>query len=490
MNALSRSMAPLSAAALLAFLPAAGLGAGRPSLSRSLKALDASPALKNAPWGLSVKDVASGRTLADVRADKSLVPASSLKVFVTAAALAKLGAAYRFRTGLYASGTLAPDGTLRGDLVLKGGGDPAFGSTLVPGSRSAEEVFSSWVSTLAASGIRRVEGSVLADARLFEGSQSPGSWSWEDLGNYYAAQASALSIGDNAYTLVFAPGPREGDPARLLRTEPEVPGLSFVNFMRTGPADSGDNGYVFCVPGQQEAVLRGTLPAGAREYSIKGALPDPALFAAHSFLRHLRSSKISISGGAARAASEADLRGARLLAEELSPPVADIARVTMRRSVNLYAEMLARALALAAGGQGTASRGLTALHDFLFVSGVNPAGLRLSDASGLSRQNAVPPAVFTDFLASVAKSPLFEDFRSLLVTPGADEVTGKVRGFGQGVLDGRLYFKSGFLTGARSYCGYLKDSKGRWLAFAFIVNHHASSRAEVEALLVDVLAAL
>ena len=489
MNDLPRILTVLLAA-VLAFQAGQVHAASRRGLARRLAALEASPALKNAPWGLSVKYVDTGKTVAAVRADKSLVPASTMKVFVAAASLAALGPDHRFRTGLYRAGAVDADGTLHGDLVLKGGGDPTLGSTLMAGTRSLDELLDSWVKAVKDAGIRRVRGSVTADNRLFSGPPDPGSWAWEDLGNYYAAPADALSLHDNLYTLFFAPGKAAGELARFLRAEPQPPQLDFDNEMLTGPAGSGDNGYVYCVPGQHRATLRGTLPAGTPEYSIQGAIPEPSMFAAGSLMRRLEAAGVAVSGPSAYVGDSADLTGAALLAEEISPTLTDIARVTIRRSVNLYAEMLARALALKAGRPGSAQEGLAAIRDFLRSTGVDLTGLRLADASGLSRQDAVPPETFVDFLAAMSRHPSFPAFRDTLAVPGPDDVTGKVRGFGQGALDGCLHFKSGFMTGARSYCGYLKDAEGRLLAFAFIVNHHASSRAEVEALLTDVLAGL
>jgi D-alanyl-D-alanine carboxypeptidase/D-alanyl-D-alanine-endopeptidase (penicillin-binding protein 4) len=458
-----------------------------PAWASGFEAWSSTPALKNALWGLSAAFADTGEPVAAFQADKPLAPASSMKVFVTAAALSTLGEDHRFRTRLCRSGSLGPDGTLRGDLRLIGGGDPTLGTTLMRGRPSMEDVLDAWVAAVKKSGVRRVEGSVLADNSLFSGLPAPGGWSWEDLGNYYAAPVDALSIHDNLYTLVFAPGRAPSEEARLLRTEPEVPGLHFTNRMRTGAEGSGDEAFVFNTPGSYDAALQGTVPAGVQEFAIKGSIPEPALFAARALRSRLQSAGIQVSGESALAAEEQDCGPDALLAEALSPPLKDIIRVTNRRSVNLYAETLARALALSAGKPATPEGGVAAVSDFLRSAKIDAPGLRLDDACGLSRRNAVPPKALSDLLAFMSRSAAFSAFKDSLVAPGYDESSGSDRMFGKGSLEGRLRFKPGYVSGVRSTCGYLLPRSGRLLVFAFIVNGSSASRAEIEALLTTFL---
>src|SRR6185295_2004565 len=84
----------------------------------------ADPALKKAVIGLAVKSVNTGETLAEVAADQPLIVASNNKLFTANAAFRWLGADHRFTTRVLATGLLGEDGTLQGDLVVIGGGDP------------------------------------------------------------------------------------------------------------------------------------------------------------------------------------------------------------------------------------------------------------------------------------------------------------------------------------------------------------------------------
>ncbi len=58
-------------------------------------------------------------------ADRPMNPASVMKLVTTYAALEKLGPAYRWKTEVYRDGEVR-NGVLRGNLILKGYGDPNF----------------------------------------------------------------------------------------------------------------------------------------------------------------------------------------------------------------------------------------------------------------------------------------------------------------------------------------------------------------------------
>ncbi|MBI5622562.1 MAG: D-alanyl-D-alanine carboxypeptidase/D-alanyl-D-alanine-endopeptidase [Elusimicrobia bacterium] len=469
-------------------LQAASVQAG--GAEARVRKLASQPPLASAQWGLCVKDAATGKTVVSLNEDKSLVPGSTLKLFASGAALSDLGSEHRFATVLHHDGVVAGR-KLKGNLIIKGGGDPSLGSTLVRGGKAMEEVFADWLKALSGAGVKTVEGDVVADAALFDGPGIPGSWTWEDIGNYYAASAEGLSINDNLYRLVFAPGSRSGEPAVVLRLEPEVPGLSFENRMLTGPADTGDNGYIYNAPGGYRAVLRGSLPAGTSEFAIKGALPEPALFASQAFASFLKRSGIEVLGRAKVSQGPAPVDESKVLFRTESPALKDIVRLTNKRSFNLYAEMLSRAVALKRGKSGSVAGAGAAVKEFLRSAGIETSGLRLEDACGLSRLDLTTARAMTELLVFMSKSPVSADFQESLVFPGDPEGFGHIKDFGKGsVLEGSLRIKSGSLSGIRSYSGYFTNKAGRLLAFTFIVNNYTGSPAEIERIHQDLLISL
>jgi D-alanyl-D-alanine carboxypeptidase/D-alanyl-D-alanine-endopeptidase (penicillin-binding protein 4) len=435
---------------------------------------------KNASWGLSVRDASTGKELVACDSTANLIPASILKMFVTAAALDVIGPETGFKTRVYLDGAVSK-GVLTGTVYVRGGGDPSFGSQLIKGAPAIEAEFAKWAQALRASGVTGIKGSVTADDFLFEGQPLPGSWPWEDVGNYYAAQPSALSFNDSLYRLYFKPGLKEGAPADILRTEPAISGMNFTNFVKTGAEGSGDNGYIFNFPGQYSAVVRGTVPMGPDEFSIKGAIPDPALFTAQAFTDYLTAHGFKVSGKAAKAGAAVDYGAARFLAETAGAPLKDIVYITNKRSFNLYAEVLLRHLALAGGRPGAADYGLVALREYLSANGMDVSELKLADASGLSRLNMVQAAGFTGFLSRISAKPFFGLYKASLVQPADPVATGHIRKLGAGTkLEKLLRVKSGSLAGVRSYAGYLTSDKGRLLSFASLVNNYSAPAAEID----------
>jgi len=450
---------------LCAFLLAAPCGLNAAHLDGTIKKLASAPGVANASWGLSVKDL-SGRKVAQRNPALNLTPASIIKVLVTAAALDKFGPEKTFVTGLYHDGSVS-NGFLNGNLYIRGGGDPSLGSQLIKDAPPLEEVYKGWAAALKAAGIKVINGAVAGDESAFESLQ-PGSWAWEDIGNYYAARPSALTVNDGLYKLYFKPAEKAGEEAAVLRTEPYVEGLKFESYMRTGPKGSGDNGYIYAFPGQASAVLRGTIPQGQPEFAIKGALPDPALFAAQSFGAYLARAGVNANKKPFKGAPPA---GAALtpVAETVSRPLKDAVRVTNKRSFNLYAELLLRHL-----GAGSPAAGANAVRDFLAASGADVSELRMADACGLSWRNMTKAETFTDMLRYVHGRSYFPEFYESLVFPGDPEATGHVRGLGKGTpLEANLRLKSGSLNGVRSYTGYLKTKKGKTLVFTSILNNYS-----------------
>ncbi|MDT8285636.1 MAG: D-alanyl-D-alanine carboxypeptidase/D-alanyl-D-alanine-endopeptidase [Elusimicrobiales bacterium] len=452
------------------------------SISSVVKNTAAAPSMDGSSWGFAVMDAASGKEIFARNAGLSLVPASTMKLPVTAAALEYLGPEKRFVTRLVSAERPA-GAVIGGDVYLVGGGDPSPGSEIIRNAPALSAVYSGWAERLRAAGISSVRGSVLADETLFESFQ-PGSWSWEDIGNYYAARPSALTVNDNLYRIYFGPGASAGDKAEVLRTEPPMPGLSFENLMLTGPEGSGDNGYVFAFPGQDTAVLRGTIPKGPVDFAIKAALPDPALYAARALTESLSAAGIKTGGKPARGKAPPE---AYELASSTSAPLSEIVRALNKRSFNLYAELLLRHMGLEKGAGGTPEEGRKAVSAFLAAEGV-AEGFHVADGCGLSRVNLVRAGDFARLLAFVSKKPWFPVFYDSLPYPGDPDAFGHIKRMGAGTpLEGALRVKSGSLRNVRGYAGYLKTKRGRTLAFCSVVNNYAGPGSALDALHRDLL---
>ena len=123
------------------------------------------PYMLGASFSLVVKDVQEGRTVYSYDTDRLQSPASVLKTVATATALEILGEDYRYPTTLEYDGILE-NGTLEGNLYIKGSGDPSLGSShFAPGQN---KFLSTWIAALQKAGIKHITGSVISDESIFD----------------------------------------------------------------------------------------------------------------------------------------------------------------------------------------------------------------------------------------------------------------------------------------------------------------------------------
>ncbi len=440
----------------------------------------ASPVLDGAWWGgLAAQD--TQEEIFSVQADTRLTPASALKLLTTAAALETFGPEHRFETRLYASQQPNKNGVLHGDLYLQGGADPTLGSTRVVGGETWQTVVGKWVNAIQKANIQRVEGHIYADVSAFEGPSIPPKVNWENIGNYYAAPASPLCFNDNSFKIKFAPQPFDGKPVQVASMEPQVPGVTLKSFVTASAATRQDNAYVYGAPNQYELEIYGTIPTNLTGFTIQAALPNSALFAAQALRDALQKAKISVSGTPQTTAKAPDYAAMIQLHTYYSPKLKDIVLIVNKRSFNLYAEMLLRQLALHAGKKGSVQNGVEALNQFLTKNKL--AGKKdtvIYDGSGLSRDNMLTPRTLVNTLAFMAKSPHFEPYYNSLATPNDRGDLLLLRRFLQpkGKVS-QVRVKGGTIDGVKALAGYVRDKKGRLIAFALMANNLPSKDEKI-----------
>jgi len=357
--------------------------------------------LKHGQWSVYVINTENNQVILDIHGEKSLAPASNLKLLTSAVALSLLGENRTFKSYLEYSGSINNSGILSGNLYIRGEGDPTLGSSEMNGVLSLSDLMDRWLNAIQTEGIKNINGDIIADDSYLDYMPLPGDWFWEDMGNYYAAGTSGLCINENMYRLYFKPANMVGENAAVIRTEPEVPDLVFFNHMKTGPVGSGDKGFIYGAPWQYLHQLEGTIPAGVKEFSIKGALPDPAKFAAHSLYNKLISNKIAISGNIFTLREiNRDDKSRKLFHVTESPPLKEIIYRLNKKSVNIYTEQLLKILGKEFKGEGSLQKGISVYKDWLEEHNIYTDGLFIHDGSGLSRANGTPTRFFAEMLSS------------------------------------------------------------------------------------------
>lgn len=442
----------------------------------------------SASISFSLSEPESGNSVVDYNSSTALMPASTVKTITTAVALETLGADYRFKTVLAASTSSIKEGLLKGNIIIKGSGDPTLGSDRISGNSGISSVIATWVQAIRDRGIKEISGDIITDNTGFNRNAIPPGWIWTDIGNYYGAGSYGLNINENEYKIFFKPGKQEGDPAEVIRVEPEIPGLTFINEMKTGPKGSGDNGYIFGGTFSNTRYLSGTIPAGVAEFSIKGSMPDPGLFAAQLLKKELEKNGIRVSGDAVVNYS-GDLKTVSpdlIITVHESPQLHEIVKHTNHYSINLYAEALLNAMGRELKGKGETGAGIAVIKSYLKNSGIIPDLYFLIDGSGLSPQNSLSSASFTNFLNRMYRSKTYNSFFASLPVAGK---TGTVASIGRGTeAEGKIHAKSGSFERVIAYNGYVEGKSGKLYSFCIIANNYSGKsyqiRKEIETLFV------
>jgi D-alanyl-D-alanine carboxypeptidase/D-alanyl-D-alanine-endopeptidase (penicillin-binding protein 4) len=429
--------------------------------------------------GMRVLDMATGHVLFTRRGSVLMDPASNQKVLATTTALLRLGSTWRFRTEL--SGPPPDgDGTIAGDLILRGSGDPSLRDVHL--DAMAED--------LARRGAVRVEGRVLGDPRRIGSDEA------------FIAGRSPVRVGWSAIEVHVRPADKVGANA-LASLRPGFDGLRLVNQAVTVKG-RGRIGVSVSRTGEHiQVVVTGKIGLGRPGVVIRRAPPGDTLYAAILMRAALVRAGIEVRGTAGvytgegrdhlvAAPASADLQLASathlidtpvallrrnavpspaILSVHESVPLPLLIRRVNKNSDNEWAErVLEAAGAETYGGSANTAKGVRALREALTDLGVPSSGYSPANGSGLGHQNRVAPATMADLLRKLYFDPrVGPDLLQSLSVGGVDGTT-RNRFRGSAAAE-RVRAKTGTLNGVSCLSGYVGD-KSDVVAFSIMVEGH------------------
>ena len=412
-------------------------------------------------------DVKTGENLLDYNADKILNPASTLKVLTCFAMLDKFGKDFRYETTIMYRGQIENDGTLKGDLIVRGTGDPSLGSSRYGEENSTINFLNKCVAYAQKAGITCIDGDIVVDASEFGSDCVPHSWPYNDLGNYYAAGAWSVNINENSYKLNFQ---RKGNSITGSTFQPKIPKLYFKNELELGPANSGDQAYIFCAPYQDQAFVRGSIPKGKGQFSIRGSMPNAPLFLGESLQETLESK--GIKSQKVRVEFDNSIEGKTIYTHK-GIPLEKLVKSALQKSINLYCE----AFLIKLGG-GDRAAGIEYIENMLEKDGIlsDSYAFQMSDGSGLSQRNFMSAKTQAKFLQKQYNKD--KGIIQLLAKNGYD---GTLKNkFTTKSLKGKIFGKSGSMGNVRAYTGILKTNSGRELSFSIMVNNYTANYRKID----------
>lgn len=422
---------------------------------------------------LAINDVATGTVLADYNSEKLFVPASLTKIVTTISALNILGEDFRFSTRIYIHGTVS-DSTLTGDLIVVGGGDPAFGSRYFA-QKQPTMVIQTIFAQLRNQGITQLNGRLIIDTSIIPEPRYPAHRLWEDMGNYYGAPPSGLSWRDNTFELDLSSPPLPGKLCEIVAIRPPQKELEFKSRVFSA-SNNKDSAYIFGYPGLSKWEVRGSIPTHQNVFTIKGALPDPA----YQFALELASELGAGNNIVVQIVNNhpVDISDAVLVTTVYSPSLSEIIKVVNQKSLNLMADHLFLALTRSENITGDnwlqSAKTMVDFWNEKFEAGT----VRLFDGSGLSPRNLLSAKFLVELLIQNEKSRFGQTFESSLAVGGQTGTLTTM--WKQKQWTGRIKAKSGSMEGVLGYAGYIYTQDNRKLAFCVLVNNYIQSTVSIK----------
>jgi len=453
------------------FLLAAALAApfaGARDLPKPLSQALRAASVPQANVSIVVQELGARRPLLAHNAGAPMNPASAMKLVTTLAALELLGPAYRWKTEVYAAGTLS-GGVLEGDLYLKGYGDPKLDY----------ESFWMLLRALRGRGLREIRGDLVLDRSFFAPlAADPNGFDGEGL-RPYNVLPDALLVHYKSLRFAFLPEPAR--EAVRIYVEPRPPGLAVANSLLL----SGGN----CVEGRAfrdmlqaefapgpppRAAFSGRYPIACGEKELNVALLAPNDQVA-GVLRELWPEMGGAWQGRVRDGEvPAD---AQLLYTHASAPLSDIVRYINKYSNNVMARQLFLTLATASSEPPARPElAAEAVRHWLSVKDIHAGELTIENGSGLSRTDRISAEHLAALLQEGWRSAVMPEFVSSLSLVAFD---GTMRKRMQGdPVAGQAHIKTGLLSDVRALAGYVLDKKGRRKAVVMLMNHPNAPEAE------------
>jgi serine-type D-Ala-D-Ala carboxypeptidase/endopeptidase (penicillin-binding protein 4) len=432
------------------------------ALRNDILAATANPGVHRGVWGVVVHSLDKNERLFELNPRVLLVPASAAKIVTVATAAEAVGWNYRYTTTLRAAGSIT-NGVLRGDLLAVGSGDPSIGGP-------AGDDLSTWIASLKAAGIRRIEGRVIGDDDAIEEPRPQLAWAWDDLGYVTGAVFGALNVAENRTAITISPGTTTTAPTTIT-VDPRAAYRTLTNRSVTGPAGSSQLLWPEQRPGEASLTIGGSIPIGNPPVTIGIAVGNPTLWFANVLRTRLIRDGIEVNG---EAADIDDIRppparaNATVVYTHTSRTLAEIAKPLLKDSINLYAEALMR-LNAAAGAFPTNDAALDGLHMRLDAWGIPRDSYQLVDGSGLSRRSTVTPETLLAVLQRMHDPSAMSPFVSGLPIAGVDGgLASRMKGT---PAENNVRAKTGTMSNIRTLAGYAKTRDGEHVAIVIMINN-------------------
>ncbi|NSW45697.1 MAG: D-alanyl-D-alanine carboxypeptidase/D-alanyl-D-alanine-endopeptidase [Bacteroidales bacterium] len=417
---------------------------------------------------ITAKDITNDKLLIDYNGNLKLTPASIVKLFTTGAALHILKPSFQFKTEFYYTGFVS-DSVLKGNIIIKGYGDPTLYSRFFKSYFEKNSPFDSVALWLKSKGIKYIDGKIIGDATFYNYNLPTSTWIVGDVANYFGASSCGLNIYNNEYSLYFKTSDSL-EPATLTNIYPENIPIEIINNLWGGKV-SNDQSIIYGDIFDSTRLVVGLIPLKSDSFEVRGSIPNPPLTAAVMLQKIIEKYAIKVT-------QNPDFRmeynyivdtteKTTLFYTHYSPNLSQIVNLTNLYSINIFAEAMARMCGYIQYKSTTTESGTLAVNRFW----KNRTGdCLLYDASGLSRFNALSTQQFVKVLEFMSNYSSYKKiFYNSLAVAGENGTLSKM--FVNTKAQGKVVAKTGTMTNIRSLAGYITTKDKHTIAFAIIVNN-------------------
>ena len=433
---------------------AANAPAGPTRLQSQIDSILDDPIFAPTCVGIKIVSLADGKILHARNSNKLFHPASNMKLLTTSTAVATLPGDFTFTTGVFSDQEIE-NGVLRGNIYIKGCGDPLMSTNS----------FDSLATSLCNKGIKSITGNLVGDVTYFDDIPWGSGWMWDDEPEAYEASITPLTVNDNAIHISVKAGRNSGDSLRY-SVDHVTRFVSVVNRGTTSSDTLLPSLTVSRLKNENTITIQGRMKPSDPEQQFDLSVWRPELFFLELLKEKLEEKGIVVHGTAVIDS----VRGSRKMAEVTHSLDSVLSKIN-KPSNNLAAENLLKTLAAEKHGvPGSAVAGLAVVKQYLSSLGIDTTAITLADGSGLSFYNLVSPDAMVQILRrQYDRQSTFKRFYESLPVAGVDgTLKNRMR---HTRAEGNVHAKTGSISGVSTLSGYVTTADGKMLAFSIMANH-------------------
>ena len=413
------------------------LNANAKSAKSSVLSIINSSGINKSSVSVSIKDLSNGKTVYKLNENTLMHPASVQKVLTLTASMDVLGENYNFDTKLYSR--------KNGDYIYKLSADPYLTDDdlkKLTGKIDKTKVKSVYV-----------DGSVLENKDWGEG------WQWDDDMNTLMPRFNSYNLNGNVIRITVMP---ETQSDKTFIINPSKYPLVFVNNVVQGEKenvevtrDSSGSSNTIILTGTINSPVLIYIPVNNLKscFNVKltGILHDKNIYLMENV-------------------KEGSVKTGDKLVGTVSHPISQAEIDILQNSNNMASEIVSKlAGAKALGGTGTDEKGVQVFKQYCDKIGLDSSNIKLTDASGVSKNNLVNSDFITEFLYKNKNNKILEK----MAYPGVGTLSNRMI-----PLQNSLKAKTGTLADISAIAGYLTSKKGKQYAFCIMINDPKSTSSD------------